>query len=224
MPAREAPVVAPPRPAVALRSSVLKFAYRARQGLRRPHQLGSRMCTHRGAGASTWTLHSVRGWGDWLDTHAQTEHPMDPIKRPTRYQEMADPQARPRYTGIPTFFRAPHTESLADTDIGVIGVPYDGGVTNRTGARHGPRAVRDQSSLLRRLHPHGIAPFDIGARARSRRLLDRAALSRWKARSRRSPASTRRSSPPRSCRCRSAAIIRSACRSCARSRRSGRSA
>ena len=34
-------------------------------------------------------------------------------------------------------------------------------MTNRTGARHGPRAVRDQSSLLRRLHPHGIAPFDI---------------------------------------------------------------
>jgi len=86
---------------------------------------------------------------------------MDPIKRPTRYQEMTDPQARPRYTGIPTFFRAPHTESLAETDIGVIGVPYDGGVTNRTGARHGPRAVRDQSSLLRRLHPHGIAPFDV---------------------------------------------------------------
>src|SRR5215471_17038519 len=85
---------------------------------------------------------------------------MDPIKRPTRYQEMTDPQARPRYTGIPTFFRTPYTESLADTDIGVIGVPYDGGVTNRTGTRHGPRAVRDQSSLLRRLHPHGIAPFD----------------------------------------------------------------
>src|SRR6516164_2556866 len=86
--------------------------------------------------------------------------PMDPLKRPIRYHEMTDPQARPRYTGIPTFFRSPHTESLTDTDIGVIGVPYDGGVTNRTGARHGPRAVRDQSSLLRRLHPHGIAPFD----------------------------------------------------------------
>lgn len=86
---------------------------------------------------------------------------MDPIKQPRRYHEMADPQARPRYTGIPTFFRAPATESLADVDIGVIGVPYDGGVTNRTGARHGPRAVRDQSSLLRRLHPHGLAPFDV---------------------------------------------------------------
>jgi guanidinopropionase len=87
---------------------------------------------------------------------------MDPIKRLSRYPEMADPQARPRYTGIPTFFRAPYTESLADTDVGVIGVPYDGGVTNRTGARHGPRAVRDQSSLLRRLHPvTKLAPFDV---------------------------------------------------------------
>ena len=87
---------------------------------------------------------------------------MDPIKRPTRYPEMVDPQARPRYTGIPTFFRTPYSESLADTDIGVIGVPYDGGVTNRTGARHGPRAVRDQSSLLRRLHPTTkLAPFDV---------------------------------------------------------------
>src|SRR6202000_162108 len=65
-----------------------------------------------------------------------------------------------RYRGIPTFCPPPCSDSLADTDIGIIGVPFDGGVTNRTGARHGPRAVRDQSSLLRRLHPHGIAPFD----------------------------------------------------------------
>src|SRR3984885_6789736 len=86
---------------------------------------------------------------------------MDPIKRPTRYEDLSDPQARPRYTGIPTFFRTPHTESLADVDIGVIGVPYDGGVTNRTGTRHGPRAVRDQSSLLRRIHPATLLrPFE----------------------------------------------------------------
>src|SRR5206468_6031797 len=57
---------------------------------------------------------------------AEPEHggiPMDPIKRPTRYKELADPQARPRYTGISTFFRTPHTESLGEVDIGVIGVP-----------------------------------------------------------------------------------------------------
>src|SRR5438067_2397557 len=57
---------------------------------------------------------------------AEPDHggiPMDPIKRPKRYAELADPQARPRYTGISTFFRAPHTESLGEVDIGVIGVP-----------------------------------------------------------------------------------------------------
>lgn len=71
------------------------------------------------------------------------------LKPAQYYPAMADPQAQPRYVGIPTFFRAPHTEDLADTDIGLIGVPFDGGVTNRPGARHGPREVRNQSSLLR---------------------------------------------------------------------------
>ena len=85
---------------------------------------------------------------------------MDDLKQPKRYPDLADPQARPRYAGISTFFRTPYTQDLSDTDIGVVGVPFDGGVTNRTGARHGPRAVRDQSSLLRRINGvTGIAPF-----------------------------------------------------------------
>ena len=33
----------------------------------------------------------------------------------------------PRYSGIPTFMRTPHAKSLKDIDIGLIGVPYDGG-------------------------------------------------------------------------------------------------
>lgn len=82
------------------------------------------------------------------------------IKKPSRYPELADPQQRPRYTGIPTFFRAPHVESLTDLDIALVGVPFDGGVTNRTGARHGPRDVRNQSSLLRRVNAaSGIDPY-----------------------------------------------------------------
>ena len=55
----------------------------------------------------------------------------------------------PRYSGIPTFMRTPLTETLDGIDIGLIGVPYDGGVTNRAGARHGPREIRNQSSLMR---------------------------------------------------------------------------
>jgi guanidinopropionase len=92
------------------------------------------------------------------------------IKQPAKYADLADPQARPRYSGITTFFRAPHTENLAETDIGLIGVPFDGGVTNRSGTRHGPRAVREQSALLRRINAvTGIAPF---ASARVRDLGD----------------------------------------------------
>ena len=92
------------------------------------------------------------------------------LKTPKRYPDLADPQAHPRYTGISTFFRTGYTQDLAAVDIGIIGVPFDGGVTNRTGARHGPRAVRDQSSLLRRINgATGIMPF---AQARVRDLGD----------------------------------------------------
>jgi guanidinopropionase len=85
---------------------------------------------------------------------------MPPIKQPTRYADFADPQALPRYTGIATFFRTPYSEDLSVVDIGLIGVPFDGGVTNRSGTRHGPRAVREQSALLRRINSAtGIAPF-----------------------------------------------------------------
>ncbi len=76
-----------------------------------------------------------------------------------------DPQQRPRYTGLASFFRAPWREDFeaAPPEIGVIGVPYDGGVTNRPGPRHGPREVRNQSSLMRRMNQAtGVAPFEGG--------------------------------------------------------------
>ena len=43
--------------------------------------------------------------------------------------EFDDPMARPRYTGLATFMRAPYREDLVGVDIGLIGVPFDGGVT-----------------------------------------------------------------------------------------------
>ena len=47
-------------------------------------------------------------------------------------------------------------------DIALIGIPWDGGTTNRAGARHGPREVRNQFSLMRRAHHvSGVAPFSI---------------------------------------------------------------
>lgn len=70
----------------------------------------------------------------------------------------------PRFAGLATFMRLPHV-ALDDTDdvqIGLIGVPFDGGTTNRPGARHGPRALRDMSTMARQLNPvTGIRPFHL---------------------------------------------------------------
>lgn len=72
------------------------------------------------------------------------------------------PMMRPRYVGIPTFFRAPLCENLEDVDIGIIGVPFDGGVTSRPGARHGPREVRNQSTMVRMINQAtGAAPHSV---------------------------------------------------------------
>jgi agmatinase len=46
------------------------------------------------------------------------------------------------YSGVPTFLGLPHAASPAGLDVAVVGVPMDLGVSNRSGARFGPRAVR----------------------------------------------------------------------------------
>ena len=58
----------------------------------------------------------------------------------------------PRFSGLPTFFRLPFAPQAAELDIGIVGVPWDGGTTNRAGTRHGPRELRNASSLVRRIH------------------------------------------------------------------------
>ncbi len=69
----------------------------------------------------------------------------------------------PRFGGIATFFRLPHVplEQAAGVDVGIVGVPWDGGTTNRPGPRHGPRQMRDQSAMVRRMHQTShIVPYD----------------------------------------------------------------
>lgn len=58
----------------------------------------------------------------------------------------------PRFAGHSTFMRLPVVDDPQEVDIALIGVPWDGGTTNRPGARHGPRQVREMSSLIRRAH------------------------------------------------------------------------
>lgn len=71
----------------------------------------------------------------------------------------------PRFAGVPTFMRLPHVAPedarLSDVDIGIIGVPWDSGTTNRPGPRHGPRQLRDASTMIRAEHPvSGVRPFE----------------------------------------------------------------
>lgn len=63
-----------------------------------------------------------------------------------------DSMFEPRYTGIATFMRTPLVRDSSRLDIALIGVPFDGGVENRPGQRHGPREIRNMSSLIRPLH------------------------------------------------------------------------
>lgn len=63
---------------------------------------------------------------------------------------------------IATFMRAPLIADPADFDIAMVGVPYDGAVTNRAGARHGPREVRNASTMMRAIHPTTrLNPFEL---------------------------------------------------------------
>jgi guanidinopropionase len=75
---------------------------------------------------------------------------------------VADPRFEPRYQEIATFMRAPYVPSMEGVDIALYGVPYDGGVTNRPGARHGPREIRNQSSINRAMnHATRVSPFEL---------------------------------------------------------------
>lgn len=71
----------------------------------------------------------------------------------------------PRFAGVPTFMRLPHVglddPRLGQVDVGLIGVPWDGGTTNRPGPRHGPRQLRDMSTMIRAQNgATGVRPFE----------------------------------------------------------------
>ncbi len=80
----------------------------------------------------------------------------------TNFHQPVDAAEVPRFAGHSTFMRLPAVTSAAGLDMALVGIPWDGGTTNRAGARHGPREVRSQSSLMRRVHHVSkVAPFDL---------------------------------------------------------------
>jgi guanidinopropionase len=72
------------------------------------------------------------------------------------------------YSGVPTFLDLPYAPSAQGLDIAAIGVPMDLGVSNRPGARFGPRAVRTIERIgpyhptFRRVPKGAVRAADIG--------------------------------------------------------------
>lgn len=71
----------------------------------------------------------------------------------------------PRFAGLATFMRLPFVPAdhprRKDVEIGLIGLPFDGGTSNRPGPRHAPRALRDASTMIRAQHPvSGLRPYE----------------------------------------------------------------
>lgn len=72
----------------------------------------------------------------------------------------------PRFAGVPSFMRLPVMDfdhpRLAQVQLGIVGVPWDSGTTNRPGPRHGPRQLRDASTMIRAQNgATGVRPFEL---------------------------------------------------------------
>lgn len=72
-----------------------------------------------------------------------------------------DATTMPRYAGSSTFVRVPELRDVERADVAILGVPFDGGVSFRPGARFGPAAVRQASRAIRpQYHPEfDVQPF-----------------------------------------------------------------
>ena len=68
----------------------------------------------------------------------------------------------PRYAGRDGFARLPRLDQVERADVVVVGVPFDSGVSYRSGARFGPNHIREASRLLRPYNPGlDVSPFEI---------------------------------------------------------------
>lgn len=66
--------------------------------------------------------------------------------------EQVDFSITPRYASAPTFAGLPRLDQASNYQVGLIGIPFDSGVTFRPGARFGPEAIRSATRLIRPYH------------------------------------------------------------------------
>ncbi len=76
--------------------------------------------------------------------------------------DLKGPSFENAFGGATSFLRRKYTKDLTGVDIAVTGVPFDQAVTNRTGTRLGPRAIREASALQPYDPPYGW-DFDVMA-------------------------------------------------------------
>jgi guanidinobutyrase len=66
----------------------------------------------------------------------------------------------PRFAGAGTMMRLPGQTTAEGLDACFVGIPMDIGTSNRTGTRHGPRAIRNESAMMRPYNmATGAGPF-----------------------------------------------------------------
>jgi guanidinopropionase len=66
------------------------------------------------------------------------------------------------FSGIATFFRANLCDDWRQIDVALVGLPTDLGLTQRSGARHGPREIRNQSCNVLYYNPlTKVIPFEL---------------------------------------------------------------
>jgi agmatinase len=75
-------------------------------------------------------------------------------------EDLKGPSFENAFGGATSFLRRKYTKDLRGVDIAVTGVPFDQAVTNRTGTRLGPRAIREASALQPYDPPYGW-DFDV---------------------------------------------------------------
>ena len=63
------------------------------------------------------------------------------------------------FAGAPSFLRRRYSKDLAGVDLAITGIPFDQAVTHRPGARFGPRAIREASTLQPFDPPYGWDGF-----------------------------------------------------------------
>ncbi len=69
--------------------------------------------------------------------------------------------SEPTYSGVLSFARRRYTKDLAGVDVAVVGIPFDLATSSRPGARLGPRAIRESSTMVAwdRVHGWEYDPF-----------------------------------------------------------------